>query len=135
MIRAAIMGANGYTGFELMKLLYNHPDFTLTAAASRSCAGKRLRDIYPSLGFAYGNATFVEPDADAVAKNADVVFTALPHAASAEIGIVQSCSSSSSSFSIAVPPQLEYQSVLYQVILYTVRQRKTIPNAKLAPVW
>lgn len=86
MIRAAIMGANGYTGFELMKLLYNHPDFTLTAAASRSCAGKRLRDIYPSLGFAYGNATFVEPDADAVAKNADVVFTALPHAASAEIG-------------------------------------------------
>lgn len=85
-IRAAIIGANGYTGFELMKLLYNHAHFTLTAAASRSFAGKKLRDVYPALGFAYGDEIFCEPDADAIAAKADVVFTALPHAASAQFG-------------------------------------------------
>ena len=82
-IRAAIVGANGYTGFELIKLLYNHPHFTLTAAASRSFAGTRLRDVYPALSFVCGNDVFVPPDADEIAKKADVVFTALPHAASA----------------------------------------------------
>lgn len=85
-IRAAIIGANGYTGFELIKLLYNHPHFTLTAAASRSHAGKPVADLYPALGFAYGDTKFVAPDADAIAQSADVVFTALPHAASAQIG-------------------------------------------------
>ncbi len=86
MIRAAIVGANGYTGFELMKLIYGHPGLTLTSAASRSNAGSKISDLYPALGFAYGNMTFTEPDVDTIAKNADVVFTALPHAASAEIG-------------------------------------------------
>lgn len=86
MIRTAIIGANGYTGFELMKLIHAHPELTLTAAASRSHAGKELRELYPALGFAYGNMKFCEPDVDRIAKYADVVFTALPHAASAEIG-------------------------------------------------
>ncbi|MCI8459337.1 MAG: N-acetyl-gamma-glutamyl-phosphate reductase [Clostridia bacterium] len=85
-IRAAIVGANGYTGFELIKLLCNHPHFMLTAAASRSFAGTRLRDVYPALSFVCGNDVFVPPDADEIAKKADVVFTALPHAASAAIG-------------------------------------------------
>lgn len=86
MIRAAIIGANGYTGFELMKLIHNHPFVTLTAAASRSYAGTPVKNLYPALGFAYGDMTFTQPDADEIAKNADVVFTALPHAASAQIG-------------------------------------------------
>ena len=86
MIRTAIIGANGYTGFELMKLIYNHPMLTLTAAASRSNAGAPIADLYPALGFAYRDMCFAEPDPDAIAAAADVVFTALPHAASADIG-------------------------------------------------
>lgn len=85
MLRAAIIGANGYTGFELMRLLFRHPDFTLTAAASRSHAGVPIKALYPSLQFMYGDKTFAEPDVDAIARQADVVFTALPHAASAQI--------------------------------------------------
>lgn len=84
-IRAAIVGASGYTGFELMKLLYGHPHFTLTAAAAHSSAGTQVRALYPALGFAYGDLRFCEPDVSAIAANADVVFTALPHAASAQI--------------------------------------------------
>ena len=86
MIRTAIIGANGYTGFELIKLIHAHPELTLTAAASRSHAGKELRELFPGLGSAHGNMKFCEPDVDRIAKYADVVFTALPHAASAEIG-------------------------------------------------
>ncbi len=86
MIRVAIIGANGYTGFELMKLIENHPNMTLTAAVSRSLAGKKIAEIYPPLGFAYGDFPFTEADADKIAQVADVVFTALPHAASAQIG-------------------------------------------------
>lgn len=86
MIRAAIVGANGYTGFELMKLIDAHPYLTLTMAVSRSHAGTRIRDMYPPLGFTYGDKCFEEADTAAIAKNADVAFTALPHAASAQIG-------------------------------------------------
>ncbi len=83
MIKAAIIGANGYTGFELMKLIYNHPHLTLTTAASRSNSGIKVSDLYPALGFAYPDLKFTEPDPETISKNADVVFTALPHAASA----------------------------------------------------
>lgn len=86
MIRAVVIGANGYTGFELMKLIYNHPHLKLEAALSRSHAGTAIRSVYPPLGFAYGDKTFEEADATSVAKRADIVFTALPHAASATIG-------------------------------------------------
>lgn len=86
MIRASIIGANGYTGFELMKIIYNHPHITLAAAASRSYAGTEIRALYPALGFAYVNKKFDEPDVNKIADESDVVFTALPHAASAEIG-------------------------------------------------
>lgn len=86
MIRAAIIGANGYTGYELMRLIHAHPDITLSAAVSRSNAGSKLSELYPPLGFAYGDKKFDEGDIDKIAANSDVAFTALPHAASAEIG-------------------------------------------------
>lgn len=85
MIRAAVIGANGYTGFELMKLIHNHPELTLSSAVSRSNSGVKIKEIYPPLGFAYGNKTFEEAEIEKITENSDVVFTALPHAASAEM--------------------------------------------------
>jgi N-acetyl-gamma-glutamyl-phosphate reductase len=85
MIKAAIIGANGYTGFELLKLIHSHPELTLSYAASRSNAGTKLRELYPALGFAYGDRLFDEPDTDTIASNSDVIFTALPHSASAAV--------------------------------------------------
>lgn len=86
MIKVAIVGANGYTGFELMKILANHGEAKVKIAVSRSNAGTPIADLYAPLRNVYGDMKFEEFDADCIANECDVAFTALPHAASAEIG-------------------------------------------------
>jgi N-acetyl-gamma-glutamyl-phosphate reductase len=78
MIRAAVVGATGYTGAELIRLLVRHPDVKITIVTSRQYIGQLLADIYPSFT---GDVDLVcrEFSADEVAANADVVFMALPH--------------------------------------------------------
>ena len=48
--RAAIAGASGYTGAELLRLLEGHPGFSTTVATSREFAGRNVADVYPNLG-------------------------------------------------------------------------------------
>ena len=84
MIKAGIIGANGYTGFELMRLLAAHPEAEVTFAASRSLAGHKVRETYPTLAGYYGDTEYREPDIAEAAK-CDVVFACLPHGQSAEI--------------------------------------------------
>lgn len=84
MIRAGIIGANGYTGMELMRLLAAHGKAKVVMAASRSLAGTRVADTYPTLYGAYGDMTYSEVDI-AGAAGCDVVFACLPHGESAEI--------------------------------------------------
>ena len=62
MIKAGIIGANGYTGFELMRLLAAHPEAEVTFAASRSLAGHKVRETYPTLAGYYGDTEYSEPD-------------------------------------------------------------------------
>ena len=78
MIRAAVVGATGYTGAELIRLLARHPEVKLTMATSRQYIGQTLTEIYPSF---IGDVDLVcQPfSADDVAEQADVVFMALPH--------------------------------------------------------
>jgi N-acetyl-gamma-glutamyl-phosphate reductase len=81
--RVAIAGATGYAGQELVKLLARHPAVTLTAAMS-SGANSAPRPL-PALARIWDGA--VTPlDLERLAVDADVVFLALPEAASAEIG-------------------------------------------------
>ena len=49
MIRAAIVGATGYAGAELVRLLTGHPQVALTLLTSRQYAGTRFDRVYPSL--------------------------------------------------------------------------------------
>ncbi len=84
MVKVGIIGANGYTGFELMRLLAAHPDADIEFAASRSMAGSRVADVYPTLYGAYGDMTYSAVDL-ARAAECDVVFACLPHGESAEI--------------------------------------------------
>lgn len=84
MIKVGIIGANGYTGFELMRLLAAHPEAEVSIAASRSLAGKRVAETYPALFGAYGDMTYSDVDLEAAAE-CDVVFACLPHGESAEI--------------------------------------------------
>jgi N-acetyl-gamma-glutamyl-phosphate reductase len=79
--RVAVAGATGYTGQELLRLLARHPAVTLTAAmASGSSSGPRS---IPALGRLWSGS--IEPfSREALAREADVVFLALPDAAAAE---------------------------------------------------
>ena len=80
--RAAVAGASGYTGAELLRLLENHPGFSTNIATSREFAGRRVADVYPNLRT---DLTYTELDPSAL-EDADVAFLALPHGASMEIG-------------------------------------------------
>lgn len=80
MIRAAVVGAAGYTGIEMVRLLLGHPEFELTAVTSAAEAGRLVEDVYPAL--AGCGLAFEDPDACLLAAAAEVVFLAVPHTAS-----------------------------------------------------
>ena len=82
-VPVAIVGASGYTGAELIRLLVGHPNVEIVALYARRAAGSSLADIYPQ--FTGRLDLPVEAfDPDAVAAVAKVAFAALPHKASAE---------------------------------------------------
>jgi N-acetyl-gamma-glutamyl-phosphate reductase len=81
--RAAVAGATGYTGQELLRLLARHPSVTLTAAMSSGSAPAARRTL-PALAHLWDGT--VQPFSRAtLERDADVVFLALPDAAAAEI--------------------------------------------------
>lgn len=77
-LRAAVMGASGYAGAELVRILAGHPQAELTVLTSRQHGGKPVDAVYPSLT-GHVQARFEEGTAAAVKDRADVVFLALPH--------------------------------------------------------
>jgi N-acetyl-gamma-glutamyl-phosphate reductase len=90
-LKVGIVGVAGYTGAELVRLIATHPELALTWVSGQSTAGKRLGEVLPSVRGvpsleALEVAPFVEGEVAALAKNLDVVFTALPHAESARVG-------------------------------------------------
>ena len=80
MIRVSIVGASGYTGVELIRILSQHPQAELKAVTSRGQSGQSVDKYYPSLR-GHCDLTFEEPDPDSLAERVDLVFTALPHQA------------------------------------------------------
>lgn len=84
MIRAGVLGATGYAGIETVRLLLRHSDVTLTRVVSHSNVGAVISDLYPNLK-GICDMEFTGLDIDDIAKNCDVVFTALPHGASKEV--------------------------------------------------
>jgi N-acetyl-gamma-glutamyl-phosphate reductase len=76
MIKTAIVGASGYTGLELIKILLNHPYFKIEALFG-SEGGERIEDIYPSLKGIF-EAEIQKADIEKL-KKFDLVFLAVPH--------------------------------------------------------
>jgi len=89
MKKVAIVGASGYSGEELVKLLLNHPHAELVAVTSRQNAGQTLAHVFPKFASHPKSKAlrFVEPNAGLLAKQADVVFLALPHGVAAEYAV------------------------------------------------
>lgn len=84
MIKVAILGGSGYTGFELLKLIYNHPQAEVVEFSSRQYDGVHITEVFPSLIGYYDELCFKAP-ADISNTQADIVFACLPHGASMEI--------------------------------------------------
>jgi len=84
MVRVAIAGASGYTGFELIRILLQHPRVRITAITSRAHLGQRLDSVYPAFR-GHCELLFGEPDPVILAREAELVFTALPHQAAMDM--------------------------------------------------
>ena len=82
-IRIAILGASGYTGAELIRLLVNHPHAEITLLTGDSQAGKKLGEVYPHLAF-YDLPDLI-PLAAADYTHIDVVFCCLPHGTTQDV--------------------------------------------------
>ena len=81
-IKAGVIGATGYAGVELVRLIGNHPNMELTAVSSVSFEGKKLSDIYPAF---YGIYDQELVGTDAVVSSCDLVFTSVPAGVSEEL--------------------------------------------------
>lgn len=79
MLKVGIVGASGYTGAELIRVLSRHPKVEISVITSRQYAGKPLGDCYP--GLAHLPLAFSQREDESVYGLADVFFTALPHKA------------------------------------------------------
>jgi N-acetyl-gamma-glutamyl-phosphate reductase len=87
--KIAIIGASGYSGEVLVQLLLNHPHAELVAVTSRQNAGQTLAQVFPKFASHPKSKTlrFSEPNAELLAKQADIVFLALPHGVAAEYAV------------------------------------------------
>jgi N-acetyl-gamma-glutamyl-phosphate reductase len=85
-VKTAVVGASGYSGEELVRLLLAHPHAELTAVTSRQYAGQSLATVFPRFaGDSMADTLqFTEPNITALAEAAEVVFLALPHGVAAE---------------------------------------------------
>lgn len=82
-VRVGILGASGYTGAELARLLLRHPAVRIEALTAERQAGKPMAEVFPHLA-GYGLPDLVKIEAVHWDK-LDVVFCALPHGATQEI--------------------------------------------------
>lgn len=80
MIKAAIVGATGYTGSELVRILTNYPNLELCAITSESRVGKRFSEVHPQFRNIVDIPLIAQEDL--AATEPDVVFLALPHGVS-----------------------------------------------------
>jgi len=84
MLKVAVVGASGYTGIELVRLLHGHPEAAVTSVTSEQSAGKRLSEVFPALR-SRCDLLLENLEPVRIAEKADLIFTALPHKAAMEV--------------------------------------------------
>jgi N-acetyl-gamma-glutamyl-phosphate reductase len=85
-VRVAVLGASGFAGGELIRLLESHPHADVTFLGAHGSIGKTLAEVHPNLAsLALATEILREPITADVEEAADVAFCSLPHGASAEL--------------------------------------------------
>ena len=83
-IKVSIIGATGYTGKELVKILINHPKVELVYLTSSTYRGKNIADVFPEF-LNKLDKKLINLDLELISQNSDLVFTALPHTVSMDV--------------------------------------------------
>ena len=83
-VQVGIIGASGFVGAELLRIVATHPDMEMVVATGESQVGVAIADLYPSLGPAYGDRNFAAYD-PATVDGLDLVFLGLPHGISQSV--------------------------------------------------
>lgn len=86
-LRVAVVGASGYSGEELVRLVSRHPELQLTAITSRSSAGRLVGSVIPGLPASLEKLAFADIAPADLSGHADVFFLALPHGVAAEYAV------------------------------------------------
>ena len=83
-MNVAIIGASGYTGLELIRILHCHPGVAVTCVTSEQSAGKRISSVFPTL---LGRCDLILENLEPMrlAEKADIIFLALPHKTAMEV--------------------------------------------------
>lgn len=84
MLRVAVIGASGYTGQELIRLLLRHPGVEITALTSRRFAGIKVSECFPVFAGEM-ELEFIHPSIETTCDLSDFVFSALPHKVAMDI--------------------------------------------------
>jgi len=84
MLRVAIVGSTGYTGFELIRLLIGHPEAEISILTSRKYADDPISEVFPSLRGRI-ESRCRNPSMEEVAEESDFIFTAVPHKTAMEV--------------------------------------------------
>lgn len=85
-MKASVIGATGFAGAELLRLLEEHPEAELSAITSESSTGENIASMYPHLAKRIEKKLISMQDIDAIAAASDVIFIALPHGHAMKIG-------------------------------------------------
>lgn len=85
MLNVSIVGAAGYSGEELLRILIRHPEVTIKSITSRKNDGVHISEVFPR--FADTELYFSMPDVPAIIESSDVVFLALPHGLASEYAV------------------------------------------------
>jgi N-acetyl-gamma-glutamyl-phosphate reductase len=88
-VKVGIVGASGYSGEELVRLMLTHPHAQLAAVTSRQYAGQTVAQVFPKFSQYPLSRTlrFSDPNAGVLATQCDIVFLALPHGVAAEFAV------------------------------------------------
>lgn len=84
MVKVSVIGATGYVGYELVRLLSSHPEVHIAGLITSSSVGEALSATYASL-LSVDLPPLEEMNIDTLAANSDVVFVSLPHGASKDV--------------------------------------------------